>query len=604
MSSASNKIVDFIKNVQHSLFMWFLLSYGTMYLIGIFTTKNIYSKFENNFTESIAQQTLENRVRNLKYLKDYLNINNVYDLLNFISNMNESGINIYSIITPSGSKNLFINNNIVWTNINWDLITRCANKSLSCPKQLMRAYNLGLDHKYENYYVNASTIEINHVEYVNINLSSPSKIIAKHLENIRSTEHLSQFIIFLSFICYIFISYGAVRPVNRFVKKMQSQKLDSDNFIQGEPNELNHVRTIRHTIYEALVRKEQEEDERLAMQNTLLSQQKEAEVGKIVAQISHDLKSPLIIFEDLLRSNSYENFTQNYEAAKRSLNKILSLVYSLKQADKESLLTRTLTHFSFSLENIILEAKTYAKTKNLFFETKINLNSQMLLLDHQKVERSINNLLRNAIEYATNKVILEIALIDNDLIIKIYDDGPGIHEDVLPRLFQWRNTNNLETGTGIGLYYAKQIALAHGGDLTYTHSHENGYTLFTMVIPGVLEHKQAQSVIAEVSSIAQQNNQEHSQELKKVVAFFITNEKKYDSFYEFMSQKQLPCAFFSELTPEFENMQFSSLYTDSSDAILDSVIADGTHIILSKETDTPQEIYERLVRLNPALATV
>ncbi len=597
MSTTSNKLIDFIKNIQHSLFMWFLLSYGTMYLIGIFTTKNIYSKFEEDFTQSIAAQILENRIKNIEYTKDYFNFNNIYNLLNYISHINENGINIYSIITLSGSKNLQIDNGIIWTNINWKLINLCANKSLSCKKPIMRAYDLGLDHKYENYYVYASIMEIDKIKYININLTSPSKIIAQHLKNIRSTEHLSQFIIFLSFICYIFISYGAVRPVSMFVRRMRKQKLDSENFEYGERNELNHVRYIRSTIYEALVRKEQEEKERLSMQNTLLSQQKEAEIGKIVSQISHDLKSPLIIFEDILRENSYENFNQNFEAARRSLNKIFSLVYSLKQADKESLITRELSYFS--VEGIIEECGLYAKTRNLYFENSINLPSHELLLDQQKVERSINNLLRNAVEYAKSKVILNIDLVEDNLIIQICDDGEGVDAEVLPRLFQWRNTGNLESGTGIGLYYAKQIALAHGGDVIY--SQEYDLTIFTLNIPGVIESNTVQTYTLTEPSAPGITQHYHGASSKKFVVFFIKSKEKYDSFYEFMSQKQLSCVFFNELSEEYEETRCLVLYTDTSEAILEDAIDNGVHIILSKETDTPQAIYDRLIRSYPTL---
>ena len=63
----------------------------------------------------------------------------------------------------------------------------------------------------------------------------------------------------------------AKRTPEYIQKKMENQKLDSENFIYGEPNELNHVRFIRNTIYEALLRKEHEEQEHLTMQQTLLS---------------------------------------------------------------------------------------------------------------------------------------------------------------------------------------------------------------------------------------------------------------------------------------------------------------------------------------------
>ena len=49
MLSFSKKLIEKLKHLQTSLFVWFLLTYGVLYLIGIFTTKTIYSKFETNF---------------------------------------------------------------------------------------------------------------------------------------------------------------------------------------------------------------------------------------------------------------------------------------------------------------------------------------------------------------------------------------------------------------------------------------------------------------------------------------------------------------------------------------------------------------------------
>lgn len=484
MPLPTRRVVAFVKHIQHSLFTWFFLSYGTMYLISIFMTKNIYSRFEGDFYQIPSLQSL--------------------------------------------------------------------------PKEAVRAY----------------------------------------FQRVHGTEYFAQWIMFFSFICYLFIGYGGVRPITRFVKKMRSKKLDSQNFATGEPGELNHVRHIRRTIYEALLMKEKEEKELLAMQNTLLSQQKEAEIGKIVAQISHDLKSPLIIFEDLLRENSYENFQTHFDAAKRSLNKMLSLIYSLKQADKESLIQRS--QAPLVVEQVLSECRAYAEKRKLHFHAYVDIGSQDLLLDHQKVERSINNLLRNAVEHAKSHVILNIGIRDQNLDVQIYDDGAGISPEVLPRLFQWRNTGNVASGTGIGLYYAKQIALAHGGDLVYEH--DNGYTLFAMVIPGVLPQASspAQTAGLQASEAPPPDTQTlaaFAEEPGKFV-FFIQDKTIYDCFYSVFSRTSLPVAFFQEDCPLYRQTHALALYTDCSD-ILEGAMAQGIRILLHKQEDTPQEVMKRLKALYP-----
>ena len=589
MLSFSKKLIEKLKHLQTSLFVWFLLTYGVLYLIGIFTTKTIYSKFETNFANGIALQTFEKRAQILQSVQNYFQYKNPEAFSNFISTLNKDENNITTILTPINAKSITLPNNIIWNHIPWDKFKECALKTKRCPLAFMNSQKPSLPSQFEGNYVYTSLIKINKIPYMFLFISNPNVLSQKYLGHIKVTEHLFEFILFLGFICCIFISYGAVRPVTQFIKKIKHQKLNSEVFQTGAHNELNHMRAIRTTIYEALVRKEDEENERLTMQNSLVSQQKEAEIGKIVSQISHDLKSPLVIFENLLQENSYENFTENYESAKRSFNKIMSLVSSLKQADKESLINRT--HAHFSLDSIIDECKTYAQSKDLEFESKINLSETLLLLDHAKVERSVNNLLRNAVEYAKSKIILEVTLSHDILNIKIYDNGSGVSAAMLPRLFQWRSTGNDETGTGIGLYYARQIALAHGGDLTY--SHRNGLTQFHFVLPGVFEGHVTHNKIPLMS----RQRKEQVSHGQKCIVFYLKNPEKYDIFYSFMSEKELPSVFFNELSSDFQQISCHTLYTDSSEAIVDTFIENGVHIILNKETDTPAQIYERLVLL-------
>ncbi len=601
MFSFFRNIVFFMKNVQNSLFMWFLLTYGSMYVIGVFTVKNIYSKFEEDFSESIALQTLENRTKNISFVKNFFQLQNIYDLSHYIYQYNESGISIHSVVVPVNSPTLILDNGAIWKDVNWDRIKACAENSLKCKNPLMRAYNLGLKPPFENYFITAAFVEINHKRFFNINMTRPSSIYLRHISNIKKTEHLSQALILISFICYIFISYGAVRPINLFIKNMQERKLISDNFIKSEPGELNHVKYIRQTIYNALVQNEQQEKERLFMQNALLAQQKEAEIGKIVSQISHDLKSPLVIFEEILRENSHENFSKNYDAAKKALNKIMSLVQSLKQADKESLVQRVLA--PFSVELVLQECRAYAKAKGLHVDFYISDSNPLLLLDHAKVERSLNNLLRNAVEYAKSKVILKIRLVESDLHIYVQDDGVGVSPEILPKLFQWRQTGNQDTGTGIGLYYARQVARGHGGDLSYQH--EQGLTSFIMVLPGVKQSTNLMNSALHSDTVNRENQGaltsvagklclESDQVPKKYICFYLKNPEAFEVFQKYFAEFSLPCLFFFFFPAQWDVHDLRLLYTDNSDDVFIKAVDAEIPVILHREGNTPAQLNLRL----------
>jgi two-component system, OmpR family, sensor kinase len=69
--------------------------------------------------------------------------------------------------------------------------------------------------------------------------------------------------------------------------------------------------------------------------------------------------------------------------------------------------------------------------------------------------------------------------------IEIVDEGTGVADDVMPRLFERfaRGRGDVK-GTGLGLYIAKRIATAHGGDLSADRYPGKG-ARFTLMLPTV-----------------------------------------------------------------------------------------------------------------------
>jgi signal transduction histidine kinase len=597
--SFAQRFLEWIKNLQYSLFLWFAITYGFIYLVSLFATKDLYTKFERNFDAQVSQEAYRNRTELFQTMADSFDTNQTNNLKIFIENFdakqNDPSSNtghIVSVLLDKKASDLLLPNHTRWPQPHPNLLLECVNKTTSCPNGLLTKSQLGLPPSFPFAKIAPSLLHLKEGDMFLLHFSNKTNLHFQMLPALQITERLSQLIVFLTFLSCIGVSYAAVRPIHRFVQKIKNQKLDSALFMADAPYEFNHIRVLRLTIYHLLLRKEAEERERLAMQQSLIAQQKEAEIGKIVSQISHDLKSPLVIFENLLQENSYENFSDNLEPARRSFNKIMALVSSLKQADKESLIGRTTA--PFDVQTLLDEAKAYAKSKHLHFKATLSLPHTPLLLDHTKVERSLNNLLRNAVEYARSKVELNIHLRNDTLEIDVFDDGAGVPSNVLPKLFQWRNTGNLESGTGIGLYYARQIALAHGGNLTYAHTSQQ--TRFHMTITGVQEGQTKQTSPNPIA--AKPQIQALHTDAGKSVIFFIKNQEKRTLFQNDVQINKLNCAFFHERTPEFERTPCRTLYTDSEEAILERFIDSGVHIILAKRSDTPELVAQRISIVN------
>ena len=114
---------------------------------------------------------------------------------------------------------------------------------------------------------------------------------------------------------------------------------------------------------------------------------------------------------------------------------------------------------------------------------------QPLLLDPIRLEQMLSNLLSNAMRYTpvAGQIDVDITPLSKVIRLTVHDSGPGIPEDALPFIFERfyradKSRSRIEGGTGLGLAIARNLARAHGGDLTATN-HASGGALFTLTLP-------------------------------------------------------------------------------------------------------------------------
>jgi two-component system phosphate regulon sensor histidine kinase PhoR len=101
----------------------------------------------------------------------------------------------------------------------------------------------------------------------------------------------------------------------------------------------------------------------------------------------------------------------------------------------------------------------------------------------------LNNLLSNAVKYSDKQPVIDIEGFtqDNNLYIKVSDNGIGINKIDQKHIFDkfYRaSTGNIHKfkGLGLGLYYVKKIAEAHGGDVAVNSKPGKG-SIFTVTLP-------------------------------------------------------------------------------------------------------------------------
>lgn len=88
-------------------------------------------------------------------------------------------------------------------------------------------------------------------------------------------------------------------------------------------------------------------------------------------------------------------------------------------------------------------------------------------LDHDTVREILANLLDNARRHARNRVELELDVDEQWVHLRVLDDGPGLSDEHAERAFERFVSLDGKGGSGLGLPIARELARAHGGDLTY-----------------------------------------------------------------------------------------------------------------------------------------
>jgi signal transduction histidine kinase len=69
------------------------------------------------------------------------------------------------------------------------------------------------------------------------------------------------------------------------------------------------------------------------------------------------------------------------------------------------------------------------------------------------------------------------------VLVTVSDSGPGVPDDLRPRLFQRFAAGRQHGGTGLGLFIVRELARAHGGDAWYEPGPGGGGACFGLSLP-------------------------------------------------------------------------------------------------------------------------
>ncbi len=218
-----------------------------------------------------------------------------------------------------------------------------------------------------------------------------------------------------------------------------------------------------------------------------------------INNMTHELKTPLstitVAGKTLEMQQIRTNEDKIMETAKLigkqsvHLNQLINMILEISMWERTQFQLDKKTVDIEELMNDIVGSFKSGGGNGTMISQKYNFNGKKVDIDVVYFTTMINNLLSNAIKYSDKEPVIDIEgfTTEDNVSIKITDNGIGIGKNDQKHIFDkfYRaTTGNIHKykGLGLGLYYVKRIAEAHGGDVTVSSKTGKG-SVFTVIIP-------------------------------------------------------------------------------------------------------------------------
>ncbi|PBQ34933.1 two-component sensor histidine kinase [Sphingobacteriaceae bacterium] len=284
---------------------------------------------------------------------------------------------------------------------------------------------------------------------------------------------LSSFACFITgfLILYYFYYVSVTRTINALTEKIRKRFLNNE--IPQKYNQLEEqdAMSLLQERVDFLI--ESREKEVIHFEN-LDSYRKE-----YLGNVSHELKTPVFNIQgyvDTLLNGGLEDETINVDYLKRaekSIDRLINIIDDLETITQLESGGLDLDVDNFDIahlcKDIYAALELNAAKKNIKLELARKYDKPiMVTADKFRIRQVLVNLITNSIKYGKENgtTLIELNYLNDDVVLEISDNGDGIDEKHLPRIFERfyridKGRSREQGGTGLGLAIVKHIIEAH-----------------------------------------------------------------------------------------------------------------------------------------------
>jgi two-component system phosphate regulon sensor histidine kinase PhoR len=333
-------------------------------------------------------------------------------------------------------------------------------------------------------------------------LSAVSAVIQTLLVSFISYNITDQFYIavsllsfFVSFIVSFFVIYflynnvifAKIDKLYLLVKEQQPKEIPNTEFQLDEVDSIDRL--------EEEIKKLAQERQKEAEQNLNLDSYRKEFLGNV----SHELKTPIFNIQgyvSTLIDGGINDPSINVEYLKRadkSVDRMIQIIDDLETISQLEIGTLELDLEIYDIAQQVKDALDALEFQASKQHIKLQLSKKydkpiLVKADKFRIRQVLVNLITNSIKYGkqNGKTTISISFFDEQVIIEIKDNGIGISEKHLPRLFERfyrvdKGRSREQGGTGLGLAIVKHIIEAHNETIDVV-SHVNEGTAITFTL--------------------------------------------------------------------------------------------------------------------------
>jgi len=278
------------------------------------------------------------------------------------------------------------------------------------------------------------------------------------------------------FICIFLFSFLIIQySVERFIYKRVKKIYDDLTILESLNLSKGPITTDMHTLTQEIDRFAR--DKKIEIETLKVREEYRKE---FLGNVSHELKTPLFTVQGYILTlldgaMNDKNIRKKYlERASKGIERLGYIIKDLDMITKLEVGDLSLNIEVFDIveltENVfdMLEMKAGKKKITLCFDREYP-KPLMVKADKERIQQVLANLIVNSIKYGSEKGTTEVSienLIKNKVIVRVTDNGEGIDQVNIPRLFERfyrvdKSGSRKEGGSGLGLSIVKHIIEAH-----------------------------------------------------------------------------------------------------------------------------------------------